>query len=280
MQKYLRFIYPLILISALAGLSNATYLNVLGPVSAVLHNNQSIYLGKVGPGESFYVLASASTTNATGFLVNIGWDRLNATNLPYGWQSQPSLLYENPMKLLVTVSPNAAYGIYNITLNAINVGNYSKLGNITVKAYVNVTSNVFNISASPTNIQTGPGQPENIYVTINNTGISDDPFSINLYGLPAWNVSYQVIALHHSSNTYVYPVYVGEPGRYSFNLTVSSAINPSAISISHHINLTANESLINDYGAVGQGVILSPVVFAPAYEFMLFLSYAYHAVFN
>jgi len=47
-------------------ISNAMYLSVLSPASGTLYNNGSIYLGKVGPGESFYVLASPTTTNATG----------------------------------------------------------------------------------------------------------------------------------------------------------------------------------------------------------------------
>ncbi|EQD34750.1 conserved hypothetical protein, secreted, partial [mine drainage metagenome] len=131
---------------SLIAVANATYLNILGPASGMLHNGEGIYLGKVGPGESFYVSASATTTNATGFAVNIGWDQLNATNLPKGWYSQPSRLYENPMKIKITVPSTAQNGIHNVTIMAVNVQNYSRLGNITVTAYVNVTPNVFNVS--------------------------------------------------------------------------------------------------------------------------------------
>lgn len=259
-------------------LSNAMpSLTVTGPASAVLTNGQTIYLGKVGPGESFYVLASASTPNATGYVVNIGWDQLNATGLPPGWQSQSSLLYENPMKIKVTVPDDAAVGQYNITLHAVNIQNYSRLGNITVYARVNVTPYVFSVNVQPRVIQSGPSQPTNIYVTINNTGISDDPFSISLQGLPAWNVTDQVVALHLTQSTYVYPVYVDEAGKYTFNLTVSSTTNPS-LSLSFPMNLTARASLLNDYGAVGQGMMLSPVIFDPTYELMLFLSYLYKLV--
>jgi len=110
------------------------------------------------------------------------------------------------MKIKITVPAYAQYGIYNLTITAINVGNYSRLGNITVYAYVNVTPNVFGLSVTPTNIRSGIGQPTNLYITINNTGISNDPFSINVYGLPAWNVSDQVVALHATTSSYVYPV--------------------------------------------------------------------------
>ena len=266
------------ILSVLLPLSNAVpSRTVTGPASATLVNGQSVYLGKVGPGESFYVLASASTPNATGYVVNIGWDQLNATNLPQGWQSQNSLLYENPMKIKITVPADASIGSYNITLRATNTQNYSRLGNITVYAHVNVTPYVFSVNVQPTVIESGVSQPTNIYVTINNTGISDDPFAINLEGLPAWNVTDQVVALHLTQSTYVYPVYVDEAGKYRFNLTVSSTTSPS-LALSFPMNLTARSSLINDYKAVGQGVMLSPVIFDPAYELMLFLSYLYKLV--
>src|SRR5271170_8061443 len=100
MQKFSAVIFAAMLIAV----TNATYLNITGPVQGSLHQNQSIFLGKVGPGESFYVSAQSSTTNATGFLVNIGWDRFETVNLPQGWSSQPSLLYENPMEVKVTVA--------------------------------------------------------------------------------------------------------------------------------------------------------------------------------
>ncbi|MDE1768033.1 MAG: hypothetical protein KGH62_01570, partial [Candidatus Micrarchaeota archaeon] len=265
------------IVSVLLPLSNAMYLSVIGPTTATLNNGATIYLGKVGPGESFYVLAQSSTTNATGYVVNIGWDQLNATNLPQGWTTQASPLYENPMKIKVTVPPNANYGLYNITLHAVNVQNYSRLGSITVTAQVDVSPNVFSLSVQPKSISSGPGQPTNLYVTINNTGISDDPFNISAVGLPAWNVADDVVALHSTKSTYVYPVYVNEPGTYSFNLTVGSTTNP-ALHLSQHINMTASESLLNDYRSVGQGVVLSPVIFDPSYELMLFLSYIYKLV--
>src|SRR5271163_2823929 len=102
-----KLVYFLVIPAMLMTLSNAIYLSVLGPTSIVLQNNQSVTLGNIGPGESFYVLASASTPNATGYMVNIGWDNLSALNLPKGWTSQPSPLYENPMKIKITVPSDA-----------------------------------------------------------------------------------------------------------------------------------------------------------------------------
>lgn len=264
----------LLLVSVLAAQSGAMYLAIQGPVNGTLNNNGSIYLGKLGPGESFYVLASASTSNASGAYVNIGWDRFEAVGLPNGWSAQPSPLYENPMKLKITAAPYAQDGVYRLVLRAVNVGNYSKLGNITVSAYVNVTPNVFELNVSPSVINTGVAQPSNLYISINNTGISDDPFVINAYELPAWNVSDEVIALHSTSSVFVYPVYVKEPGSYMFNLTVTSASSP-LITKSYAITLNSQSSLSNDYYALGQGVVISPIILEPAYSVMMLLSEIY-----
>jgi hypothetical protein len=264
---------------ALASASGATYLQIQGPVSTQLLNNGSIYLGKVGPGESFYVLASATTTNQTGFLINVGWDTLTAVKLPSGWSSQASPLYGNPMKMKVTVSPSAKNGTYQLTLQAINVGNYSRLGNLTVNAYVNVTPNVFTAQVSPKVLVAGVGQPVNINIKMNNTGASDDPFMINAYGLPAWSSPVEVIASHSAANNYAYPVFANEPGTYLFNLTINSTTS-RLVQKSYPEELDVRASLINDYGATGQGVVLSPIIYEPAYALMLLLKGAYALVFK
>lgn len=271
-------LFMLVISAAMLGAS-ATYLTVEGPVSTLLYGNGTLNLGKVGPGESFYVLASATTANASGAIINIGWDRLEAVSLPSGWSSQASPLYENPMKMKITVDPTAKNGTYAMVLRAVNVGNYSKLGNLTFTAYINVTPDVLTTSVTPLNVSAGVGQPVNLQVVINNTGASDDPFLINATGIPAWNAPTEVIASHSTTNTYLYPVFVNEPGVYRFNLTINSTTSP-LIHKTYQITLTARSSLINDFMATGQGVVLSPIIYEPAYAVMLLLSDIYNAVFK
>lgn len=257
--------------------SASSYLSVIGPVSSTIYNNGNVYLGKVAPGESFYILANSSTVNNTGYYLNIGWDRLTAVRLPTGWSAQNSPLYENPMKMKVTVSANASYGNYTMIVRAVNVQNYSYIGNLTFAASVNVTPDVFNVQVSPRAIRSGIGQPAVLDIVINNTGISDDPFIINAQGLPAWNVSEHAISLHSRVTSFGYPVFLEEPGAYSFNLTVSSSTS-AQVSKSYKIRFYVNESLGNDYSAVGQGAVLSPILFEPAYALMSLLSYIYNAI--
>jgi len=274
-MKLIRAALLLSLLSFVCAYASSTYLAVQGPVQSTLYNNGSIYLGKVGPGESFYILANSSTINSTGSYVGpIGWDSLTASNLPSGWSSQSSPLYQNPMKMKITVSPSTPNGNYSFLIHAINVQNYSGIGNLTFTARINVTTNVFDLQVSPQKIYSGIGQPTDLQVMINNTGISDDPFIISAKGLPAWNLSDQVISLHSKANTFTYPIFQNEPGVYNFNLTVSSSTSP-LISKSYPVTFYVNESIYNDYKAIGQGAVLSPFIFEPAYSFMSLLSYLY-----
>ena len=256
---------------------NAAYLSISAPTTATLYNNGSVYLGKVAPGESFYVSASAATTGNNGASINIGWDTLTSVNLPQGWSAQPSQLYANPMRMKVRVSPYAPSGTYRLLLRAVNLQNYSGIGNLTFAAYVNVTSDVLNLDVTPTNISAGLGEPVNIYVSINNTGISDDPFYIAAYGLPAWNESERVISLHGTKNTFVYPVMVNEPALYTFNLTVNSTTS-QLLRKTYTIRMLAKAGLINDYTAFGQGALLSPIIYEPAYALMQLLGYIYKSI--
>jgi hypothetical protein len=259
--------------------ASAMYLVVEGPVSRLIYDNGNIDLGKVGPGESFYILASATTSNQSGAMVNIGWDTLKAMDLPNGWATQASPLYENPMKMKVTVAPFATPGNYKMIIRAVNVGNYSKLGNLTFSAYINVSTDVFISSVTPQIVDAGLGEPINLKVVINNTGASDDPFMINAYGLPAWNSPVEVIASHSTNNTYAYPVFVNEPGIYNLTVTINSTTSP-LIHQTYPVILLAKASVLNDYRATGQGVVLSPIIYEPSYAFMLLLSDIYRLIFK
>ncbi|MDE1810485.1 MAG: hypothetical protein KGH66_00350 [Candidatus Micrarchaeota archaeon] len=252
-------------------ITNATYVNIVEPFNATINaSNASVYLGKIGPGQTLYVTISAATTyNNTKY--NIGWDELAVSKLPKGWIAQNSSLYTTQISAKITVAPDAANGTYPITLSAINLGNYSKLGSINFKAIVNVTPDVFKLSVHPTNISTGPGQPANIYVTINNTGVSDSPFQITLHNLPAWNRTDTVIALHHTSQDFVYPVYVNEPGAYRTSLYVSSVASP-LIFKQTNVSITTVASVPNDYAALGQGAPIFPITYEPAYAVMYLIN--------
>ena len=267
----MRAILPILIISMIAATTAANYVTMIEPYPSIVHANQSITLGKVGPGQTFYITISANATNSTGALFTRGWNKVVATGLPQGWIAENSSLNSQDLSVKVTTAPDAQNGTYSFNLTAINLGNYSKLGTVRFSAAINVTPDVFRLGVTPTNISTGPGQPENIYVTINNTGVSDSPFIISINNLPGWNTTQTVIALHHTQESFTYPVYVNEPGVYTAQLNVTSVSSP-LVSRRVGVTMAVAASVLNDYKALGQGSVAFPVIYEPVYAIMSFIS--------
>jgi len=257
---------PLVLLAFMA-LSNAALVNVVEPYNITVQNNSSIFIGKAGPGQTFYLTISATTKNSTNYTIDLGWNKLLVSYIPSGWIAQNSSLYAQYPSVKITVAPYAIDGIYRLNLTAVNVGNYSRLGSVRFQVYVNVTPDVFKLNATPVNLGAGIGQPARIYVRINNTGVSDSPFVIGMTGLPAWDNNLTVIALHHTAQSFVYPIFEDEPGVYHTILRVSSLSSPLVYKQSN-ITLTVEASIPNDYAALGEGTPVFPVIYEPVYAVM------------
>ncbi len=261
----------LVVIAAFSAIAAGSYVNVVGPYNATIHDNGSIYLGKVGPGQTFYITISSTAFNRTGYPINRGWNELEATGVQSGWVVQNSSLYTPTLSVSIKPSPYALNGTYSFDVTAINIGNYSKLGSVHFRAYVNVTPNVFKLNVSPRSIDVGSGEPANLYISINNTGVSDNPFSISLRGLPAWNTTENVFALHDTKKVFLYPVYELTTGIYHLDVHVDSIASPLVYK-DNNVTLVVKQSILNDYSAIGQGTMLFPVVNAPAYAVMYLIS--------
>lgn len=270
------YLLPLVVV-AMAAFAGAASINIVEPYSATLYNNGTIYLGKVGPGQPFYVTADSAAANQSGVVVVRGWNQLYATGLPRGWAVSNSSIYSKYLSVKITPSANASNGTYTFNITAENFGNYSKLGSVTFTAYVNVTPDVFVLSVSPTNVTAGPGQPADITVTINNTGVSDAPFYITAVGLPAWNSSKEVIALHNTEKAFTYSVYEDEPGLYTASMFVGSVASQLVYKESG-IRLLVQASVPNDYSAIGSGSVAFPVIYEPAYAIMYLIKLLFNYI--
>ncbi|MEM3791462.1 MAG: hypothetical protein QXL16_01900 [Candidatus Micrarchaeaceae archaeon] len=245
-------------------LSYAPYLKIENPVNATLYNGNTVYIGSVSPGGSFYIVASANTTNYTGYKVNIGWNEFEAKSLPNGWFSAPTSLYSNPMKLRITVGNNTSYGIYNITLEAINVGNYSRIGNITIHALVNVSSKVFNISVEKNVVDSRIGIPANVVVKIRNNGMADEPFVIYSRSLPSFQKNLTVVSISNSTGTFNYTVEEYYNGVYNFTLFVNGTFSPYVRKSFREV-LFIEPSFETDIASFGYGIPIFPPYFTPIY---------------
>ena len=262
----------LMLLASLFAYSFATPIHIIEPYNATVSNGGSIYLGKVGPGQSFYITILSSTENNSGTTIIKGWNKLIATNLPAGWIVTNSTLYGSYLSVLLTPASNATPSIYSFNLKAINIGNYSKIGNATFTAYVNVTPDVFSISAQPVVSTSPPGVPVYINVTINNLGLSDSPFYISVTGLPAWTEgSEEVIALHGKTGHFTYPIYENEPGKYPATLVVSSVAS-SKIQKDLNLTLSVKSTLAGDIRSLQYGSVIFPIIYEPIYAILYLIS--------
>ena len=252
--------------------AHATYVNIIQPFNfTVATPNSTVYIGKDGPGQTFYVTISAATTNSSGTINNLGWNKFVVTGLPQGWIAQNSSLYNPTLSAKITPSPNAANGTYKFNLTAVNVGNYSKLGALRFTAIINITPNVFKLTVSPSTVYESTGTPTNIYVSINNTGVSDSLFVITLSGIPGYNITQSVIALHHTAKIYTYPITLSQPGSYKVNINVRSTSSP-LIYNETNVTIITKASLLNDYRAIGGGILAFPIVYEPIYAVMYLIS--------
>ncbi len=260
----------------LVPLGNAAYVKITQPFNTTVYSSNSVvYLGKDGPGQTFYVTISAATTNSSGALNPLGWNKLVATGLPAGWIAQNSSLYNPTLSVKITPSASAANGTYRFNITAVNIGNYSKLGALSFVAEVNVTPDVFKLGVSPGTAYVTTGQPTSIYVSINNTGVSDSLFLISLSGLPAYNITQSVIALHHTTETFTYPVTLSEPGVYKVNINVRSVAS-ALISKQTNVTIVTEATLLNDYKAIGSGITAFPIIYEPIYAVMYLISLVFH----
>ncbi len=259
----------LVLVSSAA--SASSYVSVVEPYNLTVHNNGTVYLGKVGPGQTFYVTIASATQNSTGAAFEYGWNELYVSGAPSGWISANSALNTKYLSAQITPSSSAPNGTYSFNLTAINTGNYSKLGSVTFKVYVNVTPDVFSVNVSPTTLSVGPGEAATIYVTINNTGVSDSPFDISMTGLSSWNLTESVIALHHTQKQFTYTAYESVPGTYHTVLHVSSAQSPM-ISREANITIATRSGIANDYVALGGGPVAFPIMYEPIYAVQYLIS--------
>lgn len=266
-----KYALSIMLLISLITISGATYVNMLEPYSAIVHNGSNVNLGKVGPGQTFYVSINASSTTNTGNYIKLGWNKFVVKRTPPGWIVENSPLNTKFLPILIKPSPNTSNGKYELTLEAINIGNYSGLSSLTFNGYITVTPDVFILNVSPSKIISSPGTPSKIFVTINNTGVSDNPFSISMTGLPAWNNSKTVIALHNTSKKFVYTVYENTPGVYNTKLHVTS-ISSNLVSKDMNLKIVERRGIINDYSAIGKGSITFSVIYEPAYVVMYLIS--------
>jgi hypothetical protein len=258
------------LILALAVLSltvAAADLNVIKPVNMVVQDGGRVVLGTVGPGQTVFVEANAMVETGGKFGLGGRWDRLQIVEVPGGWSSEDSMLYEQPLKARVKVSSNAPDGEYEVLARAVDLENKEELGEVNLRLVVNVSMDVFRMSVSPGSKETGASQPASYLVTIYNDGIASDAFEISAGGLPAWDFRKTVFVPYGSSKAVLYDLVSGEEGEYDVAVRVRS-VSSDLIGGEEDVHLGVSTSLTSDYKATNKGLLLFPLFEQAAYSVM------------
>ncbi len=255
-------------------LLSAASLTVIDPVQKTLQTGQDLDLGVAGPGQKIVILSnresgelSRNAANPTEAL----WDRVVVENLPDGWTSEPSKLYETPFQTFVTVSPNAPDGDYSFTVATAD--EYDGLAPVAATAHLKVSRDVLAASLVENRQSAGVQQPAFFYVTLSNAGSASDIFEVTPQGLPPkWVESRRVFVPHNAAVTLAYPVTAMEGGTYAFSFNVTSLSSPL---IHQRVDaaLDAQTSIWNDAKAASHGIALFPFIAQPLYALIGFFSH-------
>jgi hypothetical protein len=223
-----------------------------------------IDLGTIGPGQTVNLLIDPKVD--TGGLHGTGgfYDQAMAQELPRGWTTADSKLYQNPLQVTITANPDAPEGNYTMLVKVVDENDGEKLGNITLIVKVRVVWDVMDFDVSPAYTTAGPGQPARFGLTIVNKGSASDAFEISSSGSKRWEFKKHVLVPAQTSKTIYYEVVGEEEETIKANLKVVSLAS-SNIAEEKNVTLTIKSDLLGDYKATNNGVIIFPIFEAPIY---------------
>jgi hypothetical protein len=260
---------PLIILLALLSASFAITLQ--SPAIDDVESGDVIDLGTIGPGQTVDILIDPKVTS--GGIHGEGgiYDMAVADELPRGWTSKESKLYQNPLQVTITADPNAPEGNYTMLVRVLDENDGEKLGNITLTVKVKVTWDVMDFDVTPAYMTVGPGQPARFSLTIVNKGSTSDAFEISSSGSKRWEFRKHVLVPAQTSKTIYYEIVSEEEETIRADLKVVSLASAN-IAEEKNVTLAVKSDLLGDYRATNNGVIIFPIFEAPVYALAGLLS--------
>jgi len=262
------FVFLAVLSLATVGFS----VNLLSPTIQGVKNGDVIDLGTIGPGQTVSILIDPVMT--TGGIHGSGgvYDRAEAIELPRGWTTSASKLYQNPLQVTITADSKAKEGSYNTSITVIDELGGEQLGDVTFKVKVRITYDVMDFDVTPTSITTGPGQPARFAITISNKASTSDVFELGADGLGRrWDFRKLIFVPAMTSKTMYYEVAGSEEEVYTPTISVVSKAS-DIIHDEKNITLVVRSDLIGDYKATNHGTLIFPIFEATAYSLAGLLS--------
>jgi hypothetical protein len=246
-------------------LSSSFALDIVSPSAVGVKDGGVIDLGTIGPGQTVSILIDP--IEKEGGLHGQGgqYDEALAMDLPKGWTSEDSKLYQNPLQVTITADPDAPEGNYTARVRVVDENNGELLGNVTFEVKVRVTYDVMDFDVSPTYKTVGPGQPARFELKIRNKGSTSDVFQVSATGAKRWEFVKPVFVPAQSTKTFYYEIVADEEETYKTTLKAVSMASDK-IADERNVTLFVQSNLIGDYRAANNGVIVFPIFEAPIYS--------------
>lgn len=245
------------MVAALLLLSVSFAVTLVAP-QAEVKNGDVIDLGSIGPGQTISILIDRKVT--TGGIYGEGglYDIAVAEDLPRGWKSTDSKLYQDQLQVRISADPDAPEGDYTTTIKVIDEYNGEKLGNLTFTAKIRITYDVMGFDVTPQSMTVGPGQPARFGITITNKGSTGDAFDVTATGAKRWEYRKAVFVPAKSTKTIYYEIVGNEEEVYTTPIRVVSLAS-SKIYDEKNVTLTIRSGLIGDMKATNNGVVVFPI---------------------
>ncbi|MEW6035674.1 MAG: hypothetical protein AB1529_03615 [Candidatus Micrarchaeota archaeon] len=245
-------------------LSSSFALDIVSPSVIDVEDGDVIDIGTIGPGQTVSILIDPIAKE--GGLHGQGgqYDEALVMDLPKGWTSEDSKLYQNPLQVTITADPDAPEGNYTARVRVIDENNGELLGNVTFEVKVRVTWDVMDFDVSPTYKTVGPGQPARFELKIRNKGSTSDVFQVSATGAKRWEFVKPVFVPAQSTKTFYYEIVADEEETYKTTLKVVSMASDN-IADEKNVTLFVQSNLMGDYRAANNGVIVFPIFEAPIY---------------
>ncbi|MFN7991127.1 MAG: hypothetical protein U0R44_03125 [Candidatus Micrarchaeia archaeon] len=252
------------ILAAILLVTLSSAINLVSP-GVSIKNGDVIDLGTIGPGQTVSILIDPKVSS--GGIHGIGgrYDQAVAEDLPRGWASSESKLYQDPLQLTITADPDSPEGNYTVRVKVIDENDGEKLGNITFDVKVRITYDVMDFDVSPKYLNVGPGQPARFAITITNKGSTSDVFSVSADGPKRWMFRKPVFVPAQSSKTIYYEIVATEEETYKATVRVVSLASRN-IGDEQNVTLFVGSDVFGDYRSTNNGVLVFPIFEAPIYS--------------
>ncbi|MGB9719146.1 MAG: hypothetical protein ACPL06_00955 [Candidatus Anstonellales archaeon] len=233
-------------------------LQLVSPMIKEISENETVYLGKIGPGQTMAVEIYPKVFKGGKFGKGGNYDYAYAWELPFKWKSNPSKIYGNPLQVSLTSPPDAEEGNYTIEIDVEDEGNGELLGVFSFFVVVEITHDNLALSIQPEKQTVGIDQPAVFMITIENKVDSGDIFIISSQGVPGWEFSKPVYVPPRSNKTISYEIVYKEEELFAGKIYAQSQ-SSSVVRQEAGFVVDVHSDFISDCKATNHGTL----VFSP-----------------